>query len=75
MGNANSRSVEVCDAAKQVMACRERWLAAVGAALRMSEAENELNSSSRALVFPLVSFGQPVTSATVTSGRRSVQPR
>ena len=39
-GNANSRSVELCDAAKQVMACRELWLAAVGAALRMSEAED-----------------------------------
>ena len=59
MGNANSRSVEVCDAAKQVMACEELWLAAVGVALRMSEAENELDALICALVFPLVSFGQP----------------
>jgi hypothetical protein len=49
---------EAREAAKQVMSCKELWLAAVQVALKMSEAEAELDSSICDLVLPLASFGQ-----------------
>lgn len=49
---------DTCEMAKQVMASRELWLAAVLVALKMCEAESELDSSAESLVIPLVSFGQ-----------------
>ena len=48
----------ICKAAKEVMACNELWLAAVQVALKMSEAESELDSTVYDLVMPLASFGQ-----------------
>jgi hypothetical protein len=49
---------DTIEKAAQVMACDEFWLAAVKVALKMSEAENELDSTAHELVLPLVSFGQ-----------------
>lgn len=49
---------EAREAAKQVMSCKEMWLAAVQVALKMSEAEAELDSRICDLVSPLASFGQ-----------------
>ncbi|CAE8719707.1 unnamed protein product [Polarella glacialis] len=59
--DAASRQEELegcAERAKQVLECKELWLAAVQIALKMSEAESELDSGIRDLISPMVSFGQ-----------------
>jgi len=45
-------------AARKVMETKDLWLAAVQIALKMSEAESELDSAIQQLIVPLVPFGQ-----------------
>jgi hypothetical protein len=77
-GSANPSSVEAREAAKQVMDCKELWLAAVRVALKMSEAEAELGISLRDLFLPLVTFwtgrlqGRPFEVAPDPCGRHKI---